>query len=169
VLDGATQDGQSVTSSWTVLREPIDGVLLHEVRNVLKDNGWITELYRGDWALDAGPVDQVFQVTLEPGGVSAWHCHRHTTDRLFVTSGTVKVVLYDHREDSPTRGTISVYRLGERRPGLLLVPPEVWHGVQNVGSEKASMVNLVDRAYAYESPDHWRVPSDHPGIPYSWA
>jgi dTDP-4-dehydrorhamnose 3,5-epimerase len=168
VLDGVTRDKQSVTADWTVLRDPIEGVALREVRNVVKDNGWVTELYRRDWGLDDLAVDQAFQVALHPGGVSAWHCHRSTTDRLFVTRGDVKLVLYDDRDGSPTHGRLDVFRLGERRPGLVLVPPDVWHGVQNVGTETATIVNLVDRAYDYDDPDHWRVPADHPDIPHTW-
>lgn len=168
VLEGAEKDAQSVTADWTVLRDPIDGVLLREVRPVIKDSGWVTELYRRDWGLDTGGVDQAFQVTLHAGGLSAWHCHRNTTDRLTVNRGTVKIALYDDREGSPTRGRVNEFRLGERRPGLLVIPPEVWHGIRNIGPETASVVNLVDFAYAYEDPDHWRVPADHPGIPYRW-
>jgi dTDP-4-dehydrorhamnose 3,5-epimerase-like enzyme len=37
-------------------------------------------------------------------GVSAWHTHEFTADRLFVNMGRIKVVLYDDRADSPTYG-----------------------------------------------------------------
>lgn len=165
----AQKDAQSVTADWEVLQDPIDGVALRHVRHVTKRTGWVTELYRRDWQIDDLPVDQVFQVTLLPRGLSAWHCHRRTTDRLFVAAGLVEIALYDDRETSPTRDRLSVFRLGDPRPALLVVPPEVWHGVQNVGDTPASIVNLVDRAYDYEDPDHWRLPSDHPSIPHRWA
>jgi len=29
------------------------------------------------------------------------------------------------------------------------------------------LVNLVDAAYSYDDPDHWRLPPDTPEIPYS--
>ena len=163
-----TRDRQSVTADWEVLRELIEGVVLKEVRHVTKDSGWVTELWRRDWGLDDLDVDQAFQVTLLPGKLSAWHVHWETTDRLFVNCGFVKVVLYDGREDSPTHGRVSEFHLGEPRPTLVVVPPGVWHGIQNVGDATASVVNLVDRAYEYEDPDHWRVPADCPEIPYTF-
>ena len=166
MIEGAVKDRQSITADWIPLVEPIDGVRIREVRNVLKDNGVLTEIFRLDWALDPGTVQQVFQVTLVPGGLSAWHTHRLSTDRLFVTHGQLKIVLFDGREDSPTRGRVNELRFGTVRPALVVVPPGVWHGVQNISSEPSSVLNIVDRAYRYEDPDHWRLPPDTPEIPY---
>lgn len=161
-----TRDRQSVTADWEVLRDLIDGVTLKEVRHVTKSNGWVTELWRRDWDLDDLEVDQAFQVTLLPSHLSAWHVHYTTTDRLFVNRGYLKVVLFDGREDSPTHGRVNELHLGEPRPTLVVVPPGVWHGLKNVGDATASVLNIVDRAYDYEDPDHWRVPADCPEIPY---
>lgn len=167
--DDATPDSQSVTSDWQPADMPlIDGVRVREVRNVPTAGRLTTELYRRDWGLDQEPVDQVFQVRLEPGTVSAWHAHAHTTDRLFVTEGLIKIVLCDLREGSPTHRQINEFRCGPVRPMLVIVPPRVWHGVQNVSSGPAAIVNIVDHAYDYESPDHWRLPSDTEHIPYSF-
>jgi hypothetical protein len=78
MLDGATKDQQSITADWTVPQRLIDGVAVKEVRNVPKDSGLLTEVFRRDWDLGDTTVDQVFQVTLFPGAISAWHTHRHT-------------------------------------------------------------------------------------------
>lgn len=168
MFEEATKDARSVTSDWELLEDPIAGVALRHVRHVTKGNGWVTELYRRDWQLDELAVDQVFQVVMMPRAVSAWHCHLLTTDRLSVVRGLVEIALYDDRAESPTRGQLNVFRLGDPRPALLVVPPEVWHGVQNIGDGPAAVVNLVDRAYDYDDPDHWRVSSDHAAIPHRW-
>jgi dTDP-4-dehydrorhamnose 3,5-epimerase len=114
-------------------------------------------------------VGQVFQVTLFPHSLSAWHCHEVTTDRLFVNQGLMKVVLYDARQDSPSYGQVNEFRLGSMRPGLLIVPPKVWHGVQNISDQSGMVINIVDRAYEYDDPDHWRLPYDSPEIPYDFT
>jgi dTDP-4-dehydrorhamnose 3,5-epimerase len=165
-LPGATKDEQSVTADWTVLQDPIDGVRLIEVRNVIRDSGHLTEILRRDWFNGPVEIDQVFQVTLESYAVSAWHVHLDTTDRLFATTGQVKVALFDAREESPTRGLVNEFRLGERRPGLVIVPAGVWHGLRNLRATPATVLNLVDRAYAYDDPDHWRLPPDTAEIPH---
>lgn len=168
-LPGAIRDVQSITADWETVQTPIHDVQTRDVRNVLKDNGMLTEIFRLDWGLANQRVDQVFQVMLEPGAVSAWHTHRNTTDRLFCNHGRMKIVLYDARAGSSTQGCINVFYAGSERPRLIVVPPGIWHGLQNVGSGSAMLINLVDQAYSYESPDHWRVPQDSPEIPYSFG
>ena len=163
----AQKDKQSITADWLpVTSDFISGVRIKEVKNVLKNNGFLTEVYRSEWNLDDLAVGHIFQVTLNPGGLSAWHSHAFTTDRLFVNHGTIRVVLYDGREDSPTYGKINEFRTGINRPMLIVVPPKVWHGVYNYGNTEASLLNIVDLAYDYENPDHWRLPSESVEIPY---
>ena len=166
-LPGSVKDAQSITSDWTSTQQClIEGVRFREVRNVIKPNGVLTELYRKDWQLDELPVEQVFQVRLNPDALSAWHAHEVTTDRLFASTGSLLIVLFDARQDSPTYLQVNEFRCGFARPGLITVPPKVWHGVCNIGPEPTTLINMVDRAYSYENPDHWRVPFDSKAIPY---
>ena len=86
-----------------------------------------------------------------------------------MVSGTLRVVLYDDREDSSTRGGVNVVNVSNVRPTLLVVPPGVWHGVKNLGVGMVNFVNYFDRPYNYEDPDEWRLPQDAPEIPYSFT
>ena len=166
-LPGAVRDRQSITADWRRVDEGlIDGVALFEMKSVIGHGGWLTEIYRADWKLDDGCVEQVFQTVFEPGAVSAWHAHALTRDRLFVAFGAMRIVLYDARSDSPTRGRLNELRLGSVRPGIVTVPPKVWHGVENLAAERALLLNLVDRSYRYEDPDHYRLPPDTDRIPW---
>ncbi len=168
IIPGSVKDTQSITSDWlNASQSLIDGVRIKEVRNVFKEAGRLTEIYRRDWNLDQLDVEQVFQGMLLPSAISGWHAHEFTTDRLFCNEGSIKVVLYDTRPESPTCGQINEFRFGTSRPGLVVVPPKVWHAVKNIGDTQALLLNLVDRAYCYEDPDHWRLPADTDAIPYS--
>jgi dTDP-4-dehydrorhamnose 3,5-epimerase len=158
---------QSVTSDWQrVDQKLIAGVVVREVRAVGTAYGALTEVFRSDWELDDGGVDQIFQSVLEPGTVSAWHAHADTTDRLFVSTGRLDLVLYDSRPDAPTSGELNRFAFGTFRPALLVVPPRVWHGVHNSSSATAVLLNAVDRAYRYDGPDHWCLPPDSDAIPH---
>ena len=166
-IKGLKKDAISITSDWDLVNQPlIHGVVTKAVKNVIKNSGVLTEIWRKSWALDDLPVDQVFQVTLNPGEISDWHLHEFTTDRLFVNSGAVKIVLYDSREDSPTFGLINEFNIGQARPMLVVVPPKVCHAIQSIHHQQSSLINLVDKAYSYADPDHWRVPFDTDAIAY---
>ena len=104
LIEGATKDRQSTTADWRPANQTlIEGVAVKDVRNVVKEGGILCEAYRGDWTLDEAGVDQIFVVRLRGRGVSAWHAPERTTDRLCVTDGLARVVLYDQRPGSPTR------------------------------------------------------------------
>ena len=169
MFDSATKDQQLVTPEWRRLLQSIDGVYVHEIAHVPRDHGVITEIYRPDWDPTGKPVVQVYQSRLFPGAIGAWSCHRIATDRLFVSQGHLKIVLYDGREDSPTFRTLQDYHAGDYRPTFLVVPPGIWHGVQNLGTNDAILLNLPTRGYVYEDPDHYRLPYNTQDIPYSWT
>ena len=162
-----TPDGQTVTPDWLVVDPPaIDGVRIKEIRSVATSTGYLTEIFREEWGLDALPVGQVFQRTLYPGGVTGWHAHAVTQDRLFCSVGSVRISLFDGRKASPTFGAVWHKIIGALRPAIVIIPPGVWHGVSSLGPETALVLNLVDKAYAFDSPDHWRLPPDTEQIPY---
>jgi len=77
-------------------------------------------------------------------------------------------VLFDGREESPTVGRVMELHAGDVRPAFVVIPIGVWHGIQNLGSSDALMLNWPSRAYDYHDPDHFRLPFDSPEIPYQW-
>jgi dTDP-4-dehydrorhamnose 3,5-epimerase len=168
-LAGATRDGQTITPTWAPAGLTlIAGVTVREVANVPGRQGHLTEIFRTDWFPGGAAVDQIFQVVLRAGAISAWHAHERTTDRIFITDGLVRIGLYDAREGSRTYGLVNDFTFGTVRPALVVVPPRVWHGVQNLAQTSSTVLNVVDRAYDYVAPDHWRAPKDSPEIPFAW-
>lgn len=164
------KDRELIRSDWTPAHpQTIDGVVTKSISPVLTNNGCLTEIWRSDWGLDRKPVAQIFQRVLDPGAVSAWHAHKLTTDRLFCAAGRILVVLYDCRPGSPSKGTVAELRMGNERPSLVVVPPGVWHGIRNIGSAPATLINAVDLAYDYVDPDHYRIAIDDDQIPYRFS
>ncbi len=164
------RDARSITRDWQLVAQRlIDGVTVHEVKNVPTTYGYLTEIFRTDWGLGGAGVDQVFQSILEPGAITGWHAHRDTTDRLFISQGRVRIVLYDGRRAAPTYGTINELTFGILRPAVIVLPPQVWHAVENLASTPSVLLNVVDRAYTYEQPDHYRLALDSDQIPYRFG
>jgi dTDP-4-dehydrorhamnose 3,5-epimerase len=93
-------------------------------------------------------------------------------DRLCVISGLVKIVVFDGRLDSPTRGHLTEIVVSERNPGLLIVPPCLDHSWKNIGVTEAIIINMPTEMYNYEDPDALDMPWDSATarelIPYTW-
>lgn len=169
LLVEAAKDRQLVRPDWSPTSGiAIEGVDVRPITNVLTDNGYLTEIFRSEWDGSRLGTGQVFQRVLQPGSVSAWHVHMRTTDRLFCAVGVLKLALFDARPDSSTARQIGEIRLGQNRPALVVVPPGIFHGVKNIGTDPCVMVNVVDLAYDYEDPDHWRIPAITDQIPYQF-
>ena len=164
----AQKDGPQVTKEWQKIHDMIDGVVVHEVLHVPRDHGVITETYRPEWDPTGEPIVHVYQSRLFPGAIGAWSCHMKTIDRLFVNQGHLKVVLYDGREESPTHGRVVELHVGDARPAFVMLPIGIWHGLQNLGSTDALVLNYPTKAYDYDDPDHYRLPYHSTEIPYTW-
>ena len=163
---GATKDGHHVTEDWTLLRDGIEGVKLQEIPNLVTRNGVMTEVFRRSWGIVDCAIDQMIHVALRANALSAWHMHENKIDHIMVVSGTIKAVLFDGRESSPTHKRIEVHHLSPMRPTLIVIPPGIWHGLQNLEPHDSSFVNFFDTSYDHRDPDDWRLDPDCEEIPY---
>ncbi len=145
----------------------IDGVRVRELKQVHDERGYLMELMRKDWE-QFEEFGQVYMTSAYPGIVKAWHYHKEQTDNFVCVFGMAKVVLYDAREDSTTKGRINEFFTGEKRPMLITIPPLVWHGFKSVGPDKAVIVNIPTKLYDYDEPDEHRVPYDTSEVDYDW-
>ncbi len=145
----------------------IEGVCVRDRPAIVTRNGVTTELFSAGWAMPTAAMQHAIYVTLKPMAISAWHRHEAQTDHIAVVEGMIKLVLFDPRSESATRGQVDVLFLGAARPNLVAVPPGLWHGVANMLPHAcSSFVNLFDRPYRHENPDEWRLPIDNDVIPY---
>ena len=115
------------------MKTTIDGVAIKNLRLIPDERGWLMEILRCDDAIFE-KFGQVYCTTAYPGVVKAWHYHKKQTDNFTCVHGMMKVALYDAREDSPTRGNLMEFFVGEKNPILISVPPGVYHGFKGIAS-----------------------------------
>ena len=86
-----------------------------------------------------------------PGVVKAWHRHHKQTDFWICLMGHIKVGV--HREGD---GKTWLAVIGEKNPGVVIVPPPLWHGAATVGPTHAGLLYYVTHAYDPKNPDEDR-------------
>lgn len=145
----------------------IEGVKQKELRVVPDERGQLMEILRSDDDLFI-KFGQVYMTTAYPGVVKGWHYHKNQVDNFAVVKGMIKLVLYDPREDSPTRGEINEFFLGEHNPTLIQIPKLVYHGFKCISEEEAICINCPTEVYNYEKPDEYRIEPYTEEIPYDW-
>lgn len=146
----------------------IEGVEKKSLRVIPDERGRVMELLRSDEGIFL-KFGQVYVSTTYPGVVKGWHSHRKQWDNLACIRGMVKLVLYDDRKGSSTRGDINEFFMGEHNPILVKIPPEVFHGWKCVSECEAYVVNAPTEVYNYEVPDEVRKDPHASDIPYDWG
>jgi dTDP-4-dehydrorhamnose 3,5-epimerase len=123
------------------------------------DRGWsLMNQLQGVMA----PEGQINYSVTYPGVIKAWHRHQHQTDFWIVLMGHLKVGV--HRDDGRTWRTV----IGEKKPGILIIPPPLWHGAATVSQESAGLLYYVTKAYDAQQPDEERRAFDSvPGFTWS--
>jgi len=147
----------------------IKGVQIKQLTKKVDERGFLCELLRKDWSIFRKFAMTYFSIT-HPGVVRAWHRHPRTKqkDLFCVPNGTAKIVVYDQRQDSPTKGLINEFIIGENNMVLLKIPGECWHGFKALGMKPTLLVNFSNKLYDYEHPNEERLPPDTNKIPYDW-
>jgi dTDP-4-dehydrorhamnose 3,5-epimerase len=166
MIEEAKKDTQSATPAWELKPPKLQGVIFKECKNIITANSIVKEVYRRDWEMHDRDIKHIISVTAWPDAVLAWHQHLIQTDHVVAIDGTFTAVLFDDREGSPTYRQVEVLRLSNFRPGVLVIPPGVWHGFKNITGKEATFLNYFDREYQYDDPDEYRLPWDTDKIPY---
>lgn len=131
------------------------------------DRGYFAEIAKfGEETFHA--IKQTSYSESYPGVIKAFHVHKKQWDLWCVIKGSAQVVLYDRREDSPTKRQTNVLYIGEENPMLIAIPPGVAHGYRVLGERTLGLFYHTSEAYDPNHPDEDRVPFDSPDIGFDW-
>ncbi len=146
----------------------IENVKIKSLKIIPDERGRLMEMLRKDDELFRG-FGQVYMTTVNPGVVKGWHHHKKQYDNFVVVKGMIKLVLYDGRKDSRTKGEVMELFIGEHNQLLVQIPPNVLHGFKGVSETEAIVINIPTEVYNYKDPDEFRVDPHKNKIPYDWA
>jgi dTDP-4-dehydrorhamnose 3,5-epimerase len=143
----------------------IDGVIITPLRQILDERGKVMHMMKAEDAVFSS-FGEIYFSRVYPGAVKAWHLHDRMTINYAVPHGKIKLVLFDDRADSSTKGEIQEIFLGEDNYQLVTIPPFVWNGFKGIGTETALVANCASIAHD-PSEIHRRDPKDE-YFPYNW-
>ncbi len=146
----------------------IEGVVIQSAVTHVDDRGTLCEIQGPHRAIHPAPIVSVYQFTIRPGMIKGWHVHRLHDDRIFLSQGHLKIVLYDDRQESPTYGIVNEIYRSELDRTVMVIPAHVYHAHQNIGTADALLISMPTRPYQHDDPDVYRLPVDTSQIPYSF-
>lgn len=144
----------------------IDGVLVNSLKQIHDERGKIMHMLRNDapWFRGFG---EIYFSSIHPGAIKAWHLHKRMTLNYAVPYGKIKLVLFDDRPDSPTKGQLQEMFLGPDNYSLVTIPPMVWNGFKGVGEFTSIVANCA--TLAHDPNEIERLDPFDKKIGYDWA
>jgi dTDP-4-dehydrorhamnose 3,5-epimerase len=143
----------------------IQGVQINPLRQILDERGNVMHMLRSD-AVWFEKFGEVYFSTIKTGGVKAWHIHKEMTLNYAVPMGKIKLVLFDDRDESSTKGEIQEIYLGPDNYNLVVIPPLVWNGFKGIGDTTSLVANCASIPHDPDEID--RLNPANNTIPYDW-
>ncbi|MDP3992351.1 MAG: dTDP-4-dehydrorhamnose 3,5-epimerase family protein [Nanoarchaeota archaeon] len=144
----------------------IEGVVVTPLRKIPDERGAIYHMLRRDSPVFKG-FGEIYFSLVHPGAIKAWHVHKKKTLNYAVPMGKIKLVLYDSRENSQTKGELMEFFLGADNYSLVTVPPQVYNGFKGIGTIDSLVANCATEPYSPD--DIEKIDPFTKDIPYDWA
>jgi dTDP-4-dehydrorhamnose 3,5-epimerase len=144
----------------------IEGVLVVPLRRIPDERGTIFHMLRSDDP-HFQSFGEIYFSSIYPGVIKGWHLHHRMTLNYACIYGRIKLVCYDDRPGSPTRGELMEIFLGPDDYSLVVIPPEIWNGHKGMGLDVSIVANCA--THAHDSTQSERLDPFHDSIPYDWA
>ena len=144
----------------------IEGVTAVVLRELSDEHGAVLHMLRSD-APDFNKFGECYFSEILPGAIKAWKLHREQTQNIAVPVGRIRLVIYDDRIGSRTRGNLQIQELG--RPNTYFrvqIPPGLWYGFACIGNFPALIANCADLPHDPTESDRKHFVDS--SIPYDW-
>lgn len=144
----------------------IDGVKVVRKRCIADERGKIMHMLK---ATDEEFIQfgEIYFSCGYPGVVKAWHIHKEMTLNNCCIVGMIKLVMYDGRPDSPTRGNVMECFIGEDNYCLVQIPFGITNGYKAYGNRLAIMANCA--TMPHEKNELIYIDPFDNDIPYDWS
>jgi dTDP-4-dehydrorhamnose 3,5-epimerase len=144
----------------------IEGLRVTPLRRIADERGAVFHMLREDSEVFER-FGEIYFSLVYPGVVKAWHQHQEMTLNYAVPVGMIKLVCFDDREGSSTRGNVVELHVGELNYCLVTIPALVWNGFKGEGVTPALVANCS--TVPHRPDEIARMDPFTDAVPYDWA
>jgi|SRR3989344_774336 len=143
----------------------IEGVSVIPLRRIPDERGAVYHMMKSS---DSGFIQfgETYGSWIHPNAIKGWHLHKKMTLNYAVPVGKIKLVLYDVRENSLTKGNLMEIYIGKENYVRVSVPPGVFNGFKGIGSEDSLVINIS--THEHDPDEIIRLDPFSKEIPYNW-
>ena len=143
----------------------IQGVKIFSKKVITDERGKILHMLRNDDE-NFNKFGEIYFSYVNPNKVKAWHIHKKMTLNYCSAYGNIKLVLFDEREKSKTKGLVQEIFLSNDNHILVSIPPKIWNGFCSNNNKEAILANCSD--IPHDKSEILRLNFNDPKFPYDW-
>lgn len=143
----------------------IKDVITQDLKQFVDERGRVMHMVRVDNPLFER-FGEIYFSEILPGAVKAWKYHKKMTQLFAVPTGMIRLVVFDDRHNSMSKGMIQIHEIGSENYQLIKIPPSLWYGFKCISSTPALVANCTDFPHDPEESRNKRM-EDH-SVPYHW-
>jgi len=143
----------------------IEGVIIVPLKQIPDERGKIMHMLRCDDP-HFEKFGEIYFSWIYPGMIKGWHLHKKITLNYAVPIGMIKLVLYDDRKNSKTKGELMELFIGEDNYCLVKIPSSIWNGFKGIGTKPAMVANCA--TLPHDPEEIVRKNPFSKDIPYNW-
>lgn len=143
----------------------IQGVLLKQLpKNITEKGNFMSMIKVSDPYFEN--FGEISFSTLHPEKINGWCIHTELTSNFVVLSGNAKLVMFDDREFSSTKGKVHEVYFGQDNYCLVKVPNMIWFSFKAIGADTAIIANCSTKPHFFDELKTVDIVDNH--IPYKW-
>lgn len=120
----------------------IEGVTVTNLKIIKDDRGSVMHMLRCDSPIFT-KFGEIYFSTVNLNSIKAWHLHKESTLNYACIAGKIKLVLYDNREKSKTKGSYYEFTLSPDNHRLVTIPKNIWNGFKGIEGQISIVANCM--------------------------
>ena len=86
---------------------------------------------------------EIYFSTIYHQSIKGWHLHKESALNYVCIKGKVKLVLFDDRKESASKGVLQELILTPENYFLVTIPPYIWNGFKGIAKEESIIANCL--------------------------
>ena len=144
--------------------------MIHDVKitplKIISDNrGKVIHMLRTDSQVFE-KFGEIYFSTIYHQSIKGWHLHKESTLNYVCIKGKVKLVLFDNRKESSTKGVYQELILSPEDYFLVTIPPNIWNGFKGLDKTESIIANCL--TLPHDEKEMVRKDSFDKSFSYKW-
>ena len=136
-----------------------------KLKIIQDDRGKVMHMLRKDSEVFKN-FGEIYFSTIYFDKIKAWHLHKESTLNYTCVKGKVRLVLFDDRSDSLSKGSIQEIILSPNDYNLVTIPNNIWNGFKGLDKDESIIANCLDMPH--NENEMVRIDPFDKTIKYNW-